>query len=101
MLLLEFAEIARKRGFIVASPTVVSKEMPTRIVEKLQSEGENYLPGTKAQFAGGSVSAFGFGGGIDLKPEDQGPKSFAWKLSKICSDLNKSEKAVLILIDEV
>lgn len=101
VLLLEFADLARKRGFVVASPTVVSKEMPTRILEKLQSEGEDFLPGAKAQFAGGSVSAFGFGGGIDLKLEEQGPKSFAWKLSRICSDLNKSGKAVLILIDEV
>ncbi len=101
VLLLEFAEIARKQGCIVASPTVVSKEMPTRILEKLRSEGEDYLPGTKAQFSGGSVSAFGFGGGFDLKLEDQEPKSFAWNLSQICSALNKNGKPVLILIDEV
>lgn len=101
VLLLEFAEIAKKRGCIVASPTVVSKEMPARILEKLRSEGENYLPGTKAQFAGGSVSAFGFGGGIDLKLEDQEPKSFAWNLSKTCSSLNQNGKPVMILIDEV
>ena len=101
VLLLEFADIARKKGCVVASPTVVSKEMPSRIIEKLQSEGENYLPGAKAQFAGGSVSAFGFGGGIDLKLEDQEPKSFAWNVSKICAELNKSGKPVLILVDEV
>lgn len=101
VLLLEFAEIARRSGCVVASPTVVSKEMPDRIIEKLQSAGEKYLPGTKPQFAGASVSAFGFGGGIDLKPEDTGPRSFAWKLSRLCSELNKSGKPVLILVDEV
>lgn len=101
VLLLEFAEIAREKGFIVSSPTVVSKDMPTRILEKLQSEGEDHLPGAKAQFAGGSVSAFGFGGGFDLKLEDQNPKSFAWKLSEICSNLNQKGKPVLILVDEV
>ena len=101
VLLLEFADIAKKRGCIVASPTVVSKEMSARILEKLRSEGEDYLSGTKAQFAGGSVSAFGFGGGFDLKLEEQAPKSFAWNLSNICSELNQNGKPVLILIDEV
>ena len=75
--------------------------MPTRILEKIQSEGESYLSKSKAQISGGSVSAFGFGGGVDLKLEDQPPKSFAWRLSRICSDLNTSGKSVLILIDEV
>lgn len=101
VLLLEFADIARNKGCIVASPTVVSREMTTRILEKLQSEGEKYLPGTRVQFAGGSVSAFGFGGGIDLQLDEQEPRSFAWKLSRICADLNKNGKPVVILIDEV
>lgn len=100
VLLLEFAEIAKKRGYIVASPTIVSKEMPARILEKLSSEGEPYLSSGKAQFAGGNISAFGFGGGINLKLEDQPQKSFAWKLSAICAELNKNGKPVLILIDE-
>ena len=101
VLLLEFADIARKHGCIVASPTVVSKEMPSRVLEKLREEGKAYLPGTKVQLSGGSVSAFGFGGGFDLKMEDQAPRSFAWDLSRICSDLNQNGKPVLILIDEV
>lgn len=101
VLLLEFADIARKCGWMVASPTIVSKEMPNRILEKLQSEGDEYISKDKAQISGGSLSAFGFGGGFDLKFEDQPPKSFAWRLSKICTELNKYDKPVLILVDEV
>lgn len=101
VLLLEFAEIAKKSGYIVASPTIVSKEMPTRILEKLRSEGGEYLPESKARISGGSVSAFGFGGGLDLKLEEQSPKSFAWELSNICGELNQRGKSVLILVDEV
>ena len=100
VLLLEFAEIAKKHGCIVASPTVVSKEMPARILEKLQAEGEAFLSQSKAQFAGGSISAFGFGGGINLKPEDQPQKSFTWKLSELCAELNRNGKPVVMLIDE-
>ena len=36
VLLLQLAELAKKRGYVVASPTIVSKELPTRILEKLK-----------------------------------------------------------------
>ena len=101
VLLLEFADVARKYGCVVASPTVVSQEMPVRILEKLQSDGEPYLPGTRNRITGASVSAFGFGGGIDLKSEELDSKSFAGKLSGLCSELNKRGKPVLLLVDEV
>ena len=101
VLLLEFAEIARSAGYIVASPTVVSKEMPVRILEKLRSDGERYLSGDKAQISGGSVNALGFGGGIDFKIQDKPAKSFAWNLAQTCRELSRKGKPVLILIDEV
>ncbi len=101
VLLLEFAALAGTRGCVVASPTVVSKELPKRILEKLRDAGADDLPGAKARLSGGSVNVLGFGGGFDLKLEDQAPKSFAWQLSSICSALNRSGKPVLILVDEV
>ena len=101
VLLFEFAEIARKEGCVVASPTIVSKEMPVRILEKLREDGAASLSWPKTKITGGSVSAFGFGGGLDFKEEETTPKSFAWKLSEICSELNRAGKPVLILIDEV
>lgn len=101
VLLLEFAEIAKRKGFIVTSPTVVSKDMPSRVLEKLSTEGERYISKVRPQITGGSISILGSGAGIDLKGAEQPRKSFAWELSSMCGDLNRSGKPVLILIDEV
>lgn len=101
VLLLELAEMAKKRGMIVASPTVVSKEMPDRILEKLSTAGEEFIEKPRPRLSGGSVSMFGFGGGVELAHDNYPNRSFAWRLSKICDDINSYGKAVLILIDEV
>lgn len=99
VLLLELAEMARKQGMIVASPTIVSKEMPERVLEKLSIAGEAFIRKTRPMVTGGSVSVLGFGGGVEFAPESQ-KRSFAWRLSQICSDVNSHRKSVLILIDE-
>lgn len=83
--------MAKKQGLVVASPTIVSKEMPERILEKLLLAGENAIEAPKAKITGGNVSMLGFGAGIAL----------AYRLSKACADINSHEKAVLILVDEV
>ncbi len=101
VLLLELAEMAKNRGMVVASPTVVLKEMPDRVLEKLNTAGEEYISKPRPRVSGGSVSMFGFGGGVELAPDSQAQRSFAWRLSKICEDINSHGKAVLILIDEV
>ncbi|MBE6015975.1 MAG: ATP-binding protein [Lachnospiraceae bacterium] len=101
VLLQEFADIARKDGYVVASPTIVSKDMNMRIVEKLLDESAGILPKDKKKIAGGNVSALGFGLGIQLQSKDGAKKSYAWQLSHLCKELNKHDKPVLILIDEV
>lgn len=100
VLLLEFAEMAQNMGMVVASPTVVSKEMPERILEKLSAAGEKYLEKEKAKVTGGTISVLGFGGGVELTPNEQPSRSFAWRLTDTCSKINKHGKAVLMLIDE-
>ena len=101
VLLLEFAEIARKRGYIVASPTVVTDDLPSRILEKLSAEGERYISKARPRITGGSISILGSGAGIGLRETEQAPKSFAWELSAMCGEINRNGKPVLILIDEV
>ena len=85
ILLLEFAEIAKNRGFIVASPTVVSNELTSRILEKLSVAGDKFLARPR----------------IEVSAPVRRQKSFGLALSDICSELNKRGKPVLILVDEV
>lgn len=101
VLLLQLAELARKRGYVVASPTIVSKELPTRILEKLKDDGDAYLDKPKPRIVGGNIEVAGTGGGIVIEHEDEPEKSFSWRLSRLCSELNKKKKPVLILVDEV
>ncbi len=101
VLLLEFADLAKENGFIVASPTIVSSGMLERIVEKIQDEGEQFLRNNRKKLSGGSLGAFGFSVGLQFSEKEQEKKSFSYKLSKLCDALNSKGKGVLILIDEV
>ena len=101
VLLLEMEELSRRNGYVVASPTVVSKSMLPRILEKLIDDGADYLDKQRTKLSGGSVNVFGFGGGIQFQDDVPETKTFSWQLSSICTDLNKKGKSVLILIDEV
>lgn len=101
VLLLELADLARDKGFIVASPTIVSAGMQERIVEKLQDEGEKFLRMKKLKLTGGSLGAFGFSAGLQFSDTDRETKSFSYKLSKLCEALNSKGKGLLLLIDEV
>ena len=101
VLLLELGDLAKRKGYVVASPTVVSKTMLPRILEKLTDDGVEYLDQQRTKLTGGSVSVLGFGGGVQFQNDVPETKSFSWQLSSICTDLNRKGKAVLILIDEV
>ena len=101
VLLLELEDLARRKDYIVASPTVVSRSMLPRIIEKLTDDGAKYLDKQRTKLSGGSVSVFGFGGGVQFQDSIREAKSFAWQLSSICTELNNKGKAILILIDEV
>ena len=93
--------MAKSKGLVVALPTIVSKEMPERILEKIRIDGKSYLEKPISRFSGGNVSILGIGGGIELTPDPIPPKSFACQLSEMCSDMNRHGKPVLILVDEV
>ena len=101
VLLLEMADIARERGFIVASPTVVAPGMLERIIEKLNYEAAPYLKKEKAKVTGGNVSVLGFGAGVQFQEQGDETRSFAFRLSALCRELDKKDCGVLILIDEV
>ena len=101
VLLLELADQAREQGYVVASPTTTSKGMLGRIMEKLTDAGSQYLKKNKTRLAGGSINVMGFGGGIQIQGDDAGEKSFAFQLSKFCTELKAKSKGALILIDEV
>lgn len=101
VLLHEFADIAKDAGFIVASPTIVSKDMPLRIIEKLKAYGKEFLHNPTKKLTGGNISILGFGAGVQLQNSDDDRKSFASQLSDICKIFNEKNKPVCILIDEV
>ena len=101
VLLLELAEQAKKNGFVVASPTVTSKGMLERIVEKIQDEGEAYLRRSDSKLSGGNFGALGFSFGLQFDRDDHETKSFTYKLAKLCCALESKDKGVLILVDEV
>ena len=104
VLLLELAEKARSKGFVAASPTIVSGNMLERIVEKIQDAGEADLADlndAKHRLTGASFGALGFSAGLQFSREVQETKSFSYKLSRLTKALNNSGKGLLILIDEV
>lgn len=101
VLLLEIADLARKEDYIVASPTVVTKGMLARIVEKIQDEGEAFLKNSSRKLTGGSLGAFGFSVGLQFSDADRDTKSPSYKLTKLCEAINSKGRGILILIDEV
>ena len=101
VLLLELNDMAKKNNYIVASPTIVSRGMLERIVEKIQDEGEEYLETNNKKLTGGSVGFLGFSAGLQFSKEEKESKSFAYKLDKLTKALNDKGLGVLILIDEV
>lgn len=101
VLLLEIADAARKEGYVVASPTVVSSEMLKRILEKLTDEGAPYLPKEKKQVTGGNLGILGFSAGVQFQGKQTESPSFARQLSGLCEEINRSGKGVLILVDEL
>lgn len=100
VLLWELAERARKRGIVVASPTVVSQAMPDRIIEKLQVDGERLLKGGR-KVTGGSLGAFGFSAGLQFDPGTAEGKSFGYKLLDLAERLGGQGRGMLILVDEL
>ncbi len=100
VLLWELADQAADMGFVVASPTIVSDGMLSRIVEKVQDSGRRYMPETP-HVSGGSIGAFGFEVGLEFSREVQETKSDQFKLTQLVRKLSGQGRGVLILIDEL
>ena len=101
VLLWEIADRARNKGFVVASPTVVSEDMPVRIIEKIQSDGERHIKNRGGQLTGGTIGVLGFSVGLQFSPQIQESKSFGYKLHKLCERLEEQGRGMLILVDEL
>ncbi len=101
VLLWEIADLARERGFVVASPTVVSDNMPERIIEKIQDDGERFMKDKRGRLVGGTVGALGFTVGLQFSDAVQETKSFGYKLAKLSERLEEQDRGILVLVDEV
>ncbi len=101
VLLLELADLAKKNGYITASPTVTTNGMLQRILEKLHDEGSSLLTSARPKITGGSIGALGFNAGIQFQDLQEQPLSFSAQLTLLCKAFNDQKKGILILIDEV
>lgn len=101
VLLWELADRAREKGFVVASPTIVSDGMLERVVEKIQDDGSRYVKEKDARFSGGSVGALGFSVGLQFAREIQETKTFQYKLTQLVRRLTESGHGTLVLVDEL
>lgn len=100
VLLWELAERATKLGFVVATPTIVSDGMLSRIVEKVQDSGRRYVS-AETRISGGSIGALGFEFGLEFSREVQETKSDQFKLTQLVRKLTDQGHGVLILVDEL
>ncbi len=102
VLLWELADRAREQGFAVATPTVASEGMLSRVVEKIQEDGSRYISDSvKPRVSGASVSAFGFSVGLEFDRETQQGKSAQFKLTQLARRLSEEGHGILILVDEL
>ena len=101
VMLWELADRARDKGFVVASPTVVAQDLPERIIEKIQDDGERYMGSKRSRVIGGSVGALEFSVGLQFSDNVRKTKSFGYKLLKLARRLSDQGRGILILVDEV
>ena len=99
-LLLEFAEIAEKKGYIVARVTA-NEDMLIEIIQTIQVNGEKYVKEPKTKVKSVSAGALGFSFGLTFTDETEKNFGFRIKLGMLCDRLSKYGKGILILVDEV
>ena len=101
VLLWELADRAAEGGLVVATPTIASEDMLTRIVEKIQERGERYAEAAGPALSGGSLGALGFSIGLQFTREVQETKTTQFKLVQLVRKLTASGHGTLILVDEL
>lgn len=98
-LLLEFEDIAKKRGFVVARVSH-NEGMLDEIIELIQIKGSRYVQSKKSPVKGFSAGALGFSFGLTFTEETQRSYGFRVKLEMLCEKLEEHGMGVLILVDE-
>lgn len=101
VLLWELADVAQRMDFVAATPTIVYEGMLSRIIEKVQDAGEQFVKENTKHIAGGSIGALGFSAGLQFTEAVQEAKSPQHKIVQLARKLNQSGKGLLILIDEL
>ena len=101
VLLWEIADQARRKGYVVANPTTATEGMLERIIEKIQIDGERHTTRGPAKVSGASLSALGFSVGLQFTQETMETKSFYYKLRGLCKSLERLDRGVLVLVDEL
>ena len=99
-LLLEFAELAQKNHFIPARVTA-NDDMLNEIIQAIQFNGSSFVQSPKSKVKGFSAGALGFSFGLTFTDEAETKFGFRVKLELLCSELEKHQKGVAILVDEV
>jgi hypothetical protein len=99
-LLLEFAELAVTRDFVVARVSA-NREMLDEIIQNIQMQGARFISGKRPGIRGFSAGALGFSFGLTFTQETETRYGFRVKLTLLCDELAKHGKKVLILVDEV
>ena len=98
-LLLEFEDIAKKRGFVVARVSH-NEDMLDEIIELIQLKGSRFVQDKKSPVKGFSAGALGFSFGLTFTEETQRTYGFRVKLEMLCEKLEEHGMGVLILVDE-
>jgi len=99
-LLLEFAELAEREGFIPVR-VAAHKDMLTEIIDAIQVRGSKYLKPSKKQVIGFSAGAAGFSLGISFSQVAESGYGSRMKMSLLCEELTINNRGVVILVDEV
>lgn len=98
-LLLEFEDIAKERGFVVARVSH-NEGMLDEIIELVQLKGSRFAQDRKSPVKGFSAGALGFSFGLTFTEETQRAYGFRVKLEMLCERLEEHGMGVLILVDE-
>jgi hypothetical protein len=99
-LLLEFADLATRMGYVAARVTA-GRMMLDEIIETIQREGERCITSHRPRVKGFSAGAVGFSFGLSFAEDAERQYGFRSKLTMLCDELAKHGKKVLILVDEV
>lgn len=98
-LLLEFEDIAKRQGFVVARVSH-NENMLDEIIELVQLKGSQFVQEKKSPVKGFSAGALGFSLGLTFTEETQRSYGFRVKLDLLCEKLEEHGMGVLILVDE-